>query len=463
MLVQLPLYIKHRKMKIVRQEGEAERAIQSRGEAVTIARRLESRYARYPAATAESGKWLNYIQCKENRPSCDYCSHRDLQCEWPDLQITQVNQGGAMIRKAMPAAIPATIHTQGPVFTMQDFRLFNHFIQTAYPHHPPLNDSVWTHEIPSIASDVSYSCTAASEVDSHSQYDFLLHSMLALSASDIAESNPSPANSGLECVAISHRVKAISSLNEAIGKPIASMEQGNAMIATCFSLLFQSTLIDDGLVEYMTFIRGVVVVSMHMGQRDIGFLFNHMFDQAEIVLEELTESPLIDPDHARRACRSLELLFPLIQNTREKEYYGYLLSAARALFTSSGDGMPSSFPDSSRTDTQSAAYSNLAKIYGLFSYSMSHDEFALFIDPSNEAGKLLQSHFAALQIIMTPFTRRETDGRRRAVTRQSTDGTTARWLVALHQDIKSEIRPYYEWPIWVQDEMAAGRLRMSWE
>jgi hypothetical protein len=41
------------------------------------------------------------------------------------------------------------------MFTTQEFRLFNHFIQTAYPHEPAGNDSIWTHEIPSIALDVS--------------------------------------------------------------------------------------------------------------------------------------------------------------------------------------------------------------------------------------------------------------------------------------------------------------------
>ena len=46
---------------------------------------------------------------------------------------------------------------------------------------------------------------------------------------------------------------------------------------------------------------------------------------------------------------------------------------------------------------------------------------------------------------------------------QSTDGTTARWLVALHCDIKPEMRPYYEWPIWVENEMAMGRLRLTRE
>ena len=303
--------------------------------------------------------------------------------------------------------------------------------------------------------------------------------MLALSASDIAESNPSSASRELGCVAMSHRVKAIASLNEAIGKPIQSVEQGNAMIATCFSLLLQSTLIDDGIVEYMTFVRGVLVVSMHMGQKNIRFLFEHMFDQAEVVESELTESPLIDPQHARHACRSLELLCPLVQNAREVEFYGHLLSAARALFTSSRDGMsPSScsivaiFPLppsllSNRTNATLTAYSYLAKIYALFSYFMSHEEFALFIDPSNEAGKLLQSHFAALQLIMTPFTRRETDGRKvfrkNATSPDKTDGTTNRWLVYLHRNINPEMRVYYEWPIWIENAVTTGALKMSFD
>jgi hypothetical protein len=290
--------------------------------------------------------------------------------------------------------------------------------------------------------------------------------MLALSASDILESNPSQLNSELECVAIYHRVKAISSLNEAIGKPIGSVEQGNAMIATCFSLLFQSTLINEGLVEYMTFIRGVVVVSMQMGERNIAFLFEHMFDQAQVVISELIESPLINPEHVRKACRSLELIGLLIQNPREKEFYGYLLSAARACFTSSQAGaLHFNVLMCEGVDTCSPAYSNLAKIYGLFSYFMSHEEFALFIDPNNESGKLLQSHFAALQLIMTPFTRRETAGsrRRNATMGQNNDGTTARWLVALHRNIKPEMRPYYEWPIWVETEVAARKLKLRWD
>jgi len=96
---------------------------------------------------------LTYIgQCKENRPSCDYCAHRGLKCEWP---IIQINQIGALIRGPSPdASIPPRPQTQLPVFTLQDFRLFNFFIQSAHPHHPMGNTSVWKHEIPCLASDV---------------------------------------------------------------------------------------------------------------------------------------------------------------------------------------------------------------------------------------------------------------------------------------------------------------------
>jgi len=97
------------------------------------------------------------------------------------------------------------------------------------------------------------------------QYDFLLHAMLALSASDLANSRTSSDSQASELTntGLGHRVKAISALNTAIGAPLQSFKQGNAMLATCFVLVFQSVLMDDGLIEYMSFIRGVIAVSIH--------------------------------------------------------------------------------------------------------------------------------------------------------------------------------------------------------
>jgi hypothetical protein len=160
--------------------------------------------------------------------------------------------------------------------------------------------------------------------------------MLALSAQELAEETRQC--SELEQTALSYRVKAITSLNAAISNPILSMDQGNAMLATCYVLLFQSVLLEYGLIEYMSFIRGIVAVSIHMGTNGLEFLFANLFHQEKTIHDGLKEVQLIDPTLARGACRSLEQFCPLVKNFREMEYYGYLLSAARDLFTSSADG-----------------------------------------------------------------------------------------------------------------------------
>jgi len=171
--------------------------------------------------------------------------------------------------------------------------------------------------------------------------------MLALAASDLAESHPESSKQ-LTYTAMSNRVKAIGSLNAAISSGLTRFEQGNAMLATCFALVFQSVLIDDGLAEYMTFIRGTIVVGIQMGMKRMNILFHHLFgDQSvEKIDPYMKAASLIDPDLVRAALRSLEKIRPLCNSRLEIEVYGMLLSTARALITSSRDGMfplPSKF------------------------------------------------------------------------------------------------------------------------
>lgn len=166
--------------------------------------------------------------------------------------------------------------------------------------------------------------------------------MLALSASELAEKDPNPVTSkALSCTAISHRVTAIARLNAAISAGLANFEQGNAMLATCFSLLFQSVLLEDGLLEYMTFIRGGVTVGYQMGMKGLRILFEKLFDQQDIpeTLHNLmVEAPLVHPKLVRKALDSLERLEPLCQHPVEKEVYRMLHEIARSLITSSRDG-----------------------------------------------------------------------------------------------------------------------------
>jgi hypothetical protein len=139
---------------------------------------------------------------------------------------------------------------------------------------------------------------------------------------------------------MANRVKAIGSLNAAISSGLTRSEQGNAMLATCFALTFQSVLIDDGLTEYMTFIRGTVVVGIQMSTKGLNILFHHLFGDKSLeqIDPYMKAASLIDPELVRAALRSLEKIGLLCKSRLEIEVYGLLLSAARALVTSSRDG-----------------------------------------------------------------------------------------------------------------------------
>ncbi len=162
--------------------------------------------------------------------------------------------------------------------------------------------------------------------------------MLALSASDLA--NEAHENRDLITISISHRIKSIESLNKAVATGIKSWQQGNAMIATCFALLFQSVLMNDGLSEYISFLRGIMAVGMQMGQRHMKFVFTKLWGEEQRLARssELDGAPLINNELVSMACRSLEKMFPLCRTKTEIGMYGLLLSMARSLVTSSKEG-----------------------------------------------------------------------------------------------------------------------------
>lgn len=170
--------------------------------------------------------------------------------------------------------------------------------------------------------------------------------MLALAASDLATGNGniSPSDrSQLTSVALGHRVKAISTLNNAIAYGIEDFRRGNAMLATCFALIFQSTLIEDGFIEYMTFIRGTIAVGIQMGMSKMKFLFMNLFgDQggggSNGLGPALAATPLIEPAVAASSCRSFERFEHLCQTKVEKEIHTLLYNTACSLKISSQEG-----------------------------------------------------------------------------------------------------------------------------
>ena len=98
---------------------------------------------------------------------------------------------------------------------------------------------------------------------------------------------------------------------------------------------------------------------------------------------------------------------------------------------------------------------SLRKMYELFAYTMPHDQFKEFTNPRNEVCKLLQAHFVAMQLIMTPITKAEWASRENTRS-EGHPGTTGRWLVALHSNIPPHMLQYYEWTMSVEREVYRG-------
>lgn len=90
------------------------------------------------------------------------------------------------------------------------------------------------------------------------KYEFLMHSILGLAASELIATDASLAEA-----AMVHRLKSI----QAIKRKLAASNQGityaegNALIATCFALTFQSVILEDGskqISDYILYPRPTV-------------------------------------------------------------------------------------------------------------------------------------------------------------------------------------------------------------
>jgi hypothetical protein len=166
--------------------------------------------------------------------------------------------------------------------------------------------------------------------------------MLALSASDI-EAASTQHSSELTQSAIYHRILAIRLLNCALSTGLHSFEEGNAMIATLFNLVFQSMFIDEGHSEYLTFIRGGALVAIQMGSKGLKSLFQNLvsIDGFEMVGPELQGSEAIDLGPIDAAYASLAAFGPLCKRESEKKLHGLLLELVCNLYLSLRDGMKS--------------------------------------------------------------------------------------------------------------------------
>jgi hypothetical protein len=168
--------------------------------------------------------------------------------------------------------------------------------------------------------------------------------MLALSASDI-EAGSNEHSSELAQSAIFHRILAIKYFNRALSARVHTFEEGNAILAACFILLYQSTLIDEGLFEYLTFVRGCVLIPLQMAVKDLKLLFQNLLSDEGIEKTRpyLQDLPAVDLKSVDAAYASLERLGPLCEREVEKRMHERMLDLVRCFYLSACDGMTSIF------------------------------------------------------------------------------------------------------------------------
>lgn len=169
-----------------------------------------------------------------------------------------------------------------------------------------------------------------------------MHAILGFAASELLSTD-----SSLVAAAMDHRIKAIKAIKKRLAeasKTNTSHEEANALVATCYALTFQSVSLDDGMAEYMTFIRGIVIVGMQMMFKGIKPIFETMFeDQQDELLGPYMETlPLIERGWADAAFEAISSLRPLCVEPVEIEYQEKLMSIVQKLYISSWTGMFSS-------------------------------------------------------------------------------------------------------------------------
>ncbi|KAI1766608.1 hypothetical protein GGR53DRAFT_485927 [Hypoxylon sp. FL1150] len=351
------------------------------------------------------------IKCQETRPACGHCVKTGLRCEYP----------------AAPQVVYQPRH-QVPLFSLQDMRFFQHFLLTCFPHHPLGNETIWTHEVPCLSQT----------------YEYLMHAVLGLAASDLMTQDPS-----LVTFAMMHRVKAINAIKRSLSDAprMDTFEEGNALMAACFALMFQSIALDDGMAEYMTFIRGIVLVSAQMHCKGVKFIFSNLshLDTSAILKPHMDALPLVRRDWVDMAVASIHGLEPLCRHQVEMEYHRLILEMAEALYTDSF-----------------LAYRTLSKHYGWW-MALPHADFALLIDAGRATCMLLASHWIALKQVMAPVTELEHRVRARRPARPPGEGNgngdasmalgMVGWLRHLNRQVDAAYQGYNEWPVWVQEQL----------
>ncbi|KAG9228251.1 hypothetical protein BJ875DRAFT_477959 [Amylocarpus encephaloides] len=353
------------------------------------------------------------IKCQETQPACANCSKIKLNCSYPAPKTFS-----ALQRSALYAPTPVTsinLQATPTIFSLTDMRLFHHFLQEAYPHLPVGNDVAWTSQVPLIAH--------------HNEY--VMHAILGMAATHLQRVT----NVSLETVALQHRHLAIKGSNEAICRPNRTGSEGDALLASCYLLAFQSSYMPDGMEEFFRMTRGCSLLNVQLISENIPMVFflPHKY-HFTVMQERLIELPVIKSSLRGGARSSLDALPTILVDNLQTEFYPLLVDIVEAL-----------------SESSLKAYFKFLVSYQAV-IRMGPSDFSHFISGSNIPSRILLVHFLAIELIMEPIINREFGNRGRAMpTRYHLD-----WIILAYIEVPANLKHFLVWPMEVASA-AAGK------
>ncbi|KAH6843124.1 hypothetical protein B0I37DRAFT_314112 [Chaetomium sp. MPI-CAGE-AT-0009] len=239
--------------------------------------------------------------------------------------------------------------------------------------------------------------------------------------------------------ALSHRVKAITLLNQALSTPPKSTADADARFAAIFALAFQASCMPEGMTEFMSMIKGCHVIATTSMLEHPDSLFR-VFTQdgyGESVRKILGTAPSVltpkDQDLLSDFLKSLRALGPLCTSSLEVKF---LASTERVVQTA--------------RVSPTEAFASFSEHYGLVMHAPP-EEFAPFVDPKHYPAQLLLIHFVLIEFAIGYVALGDV-GRRFAFREKS----CIAWMEQLAANLPDRYKKYAEWPMhYVRTELAS--------
>ncbi|KAF2205186.1 hypothetical protein GQ43DRAFT_468360 [Delitschia confertaspora ATCC 74209] len=361
------------------------------------------------------------IKCQETWPQCANCVKRAVSCHYPTA-FNQTQHARIVSELLSSPRNLVQLPSTPTQYTANDMRLFHHFLVAAHPCVPRAFEPVWVKDVPTF---------------SH-HYDYLMHAILALSGSHIAQLGDDSQTD----IALSYRQSAIKGLNKAFSKWPLPAAEAHVTLATSFLLAYQSGYMSDGFIDHMLSLRGCNLLTVTIRAQGLDGVFTAERNLHDLSLElRLQNFPIMDQGLLRDALSSLYAVAPLLTAgttaSIEKTMYNNLVDSIRPLILSPTSLHPSSDSDilipfgilpevasllspSPGADSPSTSASASASVLQIqthdpiIAYQALHSSFAIlltcplpqfqaFFSPSNRLAQILMSHYAAIRFIHTPL------------------------------------------------------------